>query len=93
MASRRHFLGSYKDEAQGVFEEGQQLYREQRFSEAGERWGQAALLQHGPSHAHVSNMKYFGRQGVAQDWKRALEFASYGAALGCAHSKGMLGDC
>jgi hypothetical protein len=34
MASRRHFLGSYKDEAEGVFEEGQQLYGEQRFSEA-----------------------------------------------------------
>jgi hypothetical protein len=25
MASRRHFLGSYKDEAKGVFEEGQRL--------------------------------------------------------------------
>jgi hypothetical protein len=60
MASRRHFLGSYKDEAEGVFEEGQRLYRyyygEQRFSEAAERWGRAALLQHAPSHAHVSDM-------------------------------------
>jgi TPR repeat protein len=93
MASRRHFLGSYKDEAEGVFEEGQRLYGEQRFSEAAERWGRAALLQHAPSHAHVSNMLYYGRPDVAKDEKRAFEFASYGAALGCAHSKGMLGDC
>jgi hypothetical protein len=39
IASRRHYLGSNKDEAEGVFEEGQRLYGEQRFSEAGERWG------------------------------------------------------
>jgi hypothetical protein len=93
MASRRHFLGSCKDEAEGVFEEGQRLYGEQRFSEAGERWGRAALLQHGPSHAHVSDMLFDGRAGVAEDVKRAFAFASYGAALGCAHSKGMLGLC
>jgi hypothetical protein len=91
MASRRHFLGSCKDEAEGVFEEGQRLYGEQRFSEAGERWGRAALLQHGPSHAHVSDMLFDGRAGVAKDVKRAFAFASYGAALGCVHSKGMLG--
>jgi TPR repeat protein len=93
MASRRHFLGSYKDEAEGVFEEGQRLYGERRFSEAAERWGRAALLQHAPSHAHVSDMLIEGRAGVAEDWKRAFAFASYGAALGCAHSKGALGCC
>jgi hypothetical protein len=93
MASRRHFLGSNKDEAEGVFEEGQRLYGEQRFSEAAERWGRAALLQHGPSHAHLSNMLIDGRAGVAKDVKRAFAFASYGAALGCAHSKGALGRC
>jgi TPR repeat protein len=108
MASRRHFLGSYKDEAEGVFEEGQRLYGEQRFSEAAERWGRTALLQHGPSHAHVSDMLIdgrpgvavdykrayaFARAGVAKDEKRAFVFASAGAALGCAHSKGVLGLC
>jgi hypothetical protein len=76
-----------------VFEEGQRLYGEQRFSEAGERWGRAALLQHGPSHAHVSDMLMDGRAGVAKDEKRAFAFASAGAALGCAHSKGALGRC
>jgi TPR repeat protein len=91
MASRRHFLGSYKDEAEGVFEEGQRLYGEQRFSEAAERWGRAALLQHAPSHAHLSDMLIDGRAGVAKDVKRALAFASAGAALDCAHSKGALG--
>jgi hypothetical protein len=93
IASRRHFLGSYKDEAEGVFEEGQRLYGEQRFSEAAERWGRAALLQHAPSHAHVSSMLFEGRAGVAVDVKRAFAFASAGAALGCTHSKGALGRC
>jgi hypothetical protein len=93
IASRRHFLGSKLNEAEGVFEEGQRLYVEQRFSEAAERWGRAALLQHGPSHAQVSSMLFTGRPGVAKDEKRAFAFASAGAALGCAHSKGALGRC
>ena len=37
MASRRHFLGTNKDEAEDLFEKGQRLYGEQRFSEAAER--------------------------------------------------------
>jgi TPR repeat protein len=76
-----------------VFEEGQRLYGEQRFSEAAERWGRAALLQHAPSHAHLSNVLISGRPGVAKDLKRAFAFAAAGAALGCAHSKGELGRC
>jgi hypothetical protein len=93
IASRRHFLGSKLHQAEGVFEEGQQLYGEQRFSEAAERWGRAALLQHGPSHAHLSDMLIYGRVGVAKDLKRAFALAAAGAALGCAHSKGALGRC
>jgi hypothetical protein len=93
IASRRQFLGSKLKEAEGVFEEGQRLYGEQRFSEAAECWGRAALLQHAPSHAHVSSMLFEGRAGVAVDEKRAFAFASAGAALGCAHSKGALGRC
>ncbi len=93
IASRRHFLGSHKDEAEGVFEEGQRLYGEQRFSEAEERWGRAALLQHAPSHAHLSDMLIHGRAGVAKNFKRGFAFAMAGAALGCAHSKGVLGRC
>jgi hypothetical protein len=76
-----------------LFQEGQQLFGEQRFSEAAERWGQAALLQHGPSLAHLSSMLFEGRPGVAKDEKRAFQFASAGAALGCANSKGALGRC
>jgi TPR repeat protein len=34
-----------------------------------------------------------GRADVAKDEQRAFEFASGGAALGCAHSKGALGRC
>ena len=44
IASRRHFLGSSKNEAEGLFEEGQRLYGEERYSDAAQRWGQAALL-------------------------------------------------
>jgi hypothetical protein len=93
IASRCHFLGSKLNEAEGVFEEGQRLYGEQRFSEAAERWGRAALLQHAPSHAHLSDMLIDGRAGVAVDEKRGFELAAAGAALGCAHSKGALGCC
>jgi TPR repeat protein len=86
--SRNHSIGS-----EGLFEEGQRLYREQRFSEAAERWGRAALLQHAPSHAHAANMLCYGRPGLPKDLKRAFQFMSAGAALGCAHSKGLLGRC
>ena len=93
IASRRHFLGSSKNEAEGLFEEGQRLYGEQRYSDAAQRWGQAALLQHAPSHAFLSDMLSDGRPGVGKDGKRAFELAAAGAALGCAHSKGALGVC
>jgi hypothetical protein len=93
MASRRHFLGSNKDGAEGVFEEGQRLYGEQRFSEAAERWGRAALLQHGPSHARMSCLLIEGRPGVDVDQQCSFAFASAGTALGCMHSRGALGDC
>ena len=79
--------------AEAVFQEGQRLYGEQRFNEAAERWGRAALQQHAPSHAHLSDMLIAGRPGVAKDEKRAFDLAGAGAALGCAHSKGTLGRC
>jgi TPR repeat protein len=79
--------------AEAVFQERQRLYGEQRFSEAAERWGWAALLQHGPSHAHLSDMLIYDRPGVAKVLKRGFELAKAGAALGCAHSKGVLGLC
>ncbi len=78
---------------ESLFQEGQQLCQEQCFSEAAERWGRAALLQHGPSLAHLSDMLVEGRAGVTMDKKRAFELATAGAALGCAHSKGALGRC
>jgi hypothetical protein len=78
MASRRHFLGSNKDEAEGVFEEGQRLHGEQRFSEAAERWGRAALLRHAPSHAHLSNVLILGRPGVAKTRSKRLSWLRLG---------------
>jgi TPR repeat protein len=85
--------GAAAASAEAVFQEGQRLYGEQRFSEAAERWGRAALQQHAPSHAHLSDMLMEGRPGVAVDEERAFELATAGAALGCAHSKGALGRC
>jgi TPR repeat protein len=92
VVSRRHFLGS-KNLADGLFQEGQRLYEQQRFSDAAKSWGQAALLQHASSHAFLSHMLFYGRQHVPSDVKRAFELAAAGAAMGCAHSKGALGHC
>jgi TPR repeat protein len=85
--------GDAAAQGEALFQEGQRLYGEQRFSEAAERWGRAALLRHAPSHAHLSDMLIIGRAGVAVDRKRGFKLAKAGAALGCAHSKGALGRC
>jgi hypothetical protein len=90
--SRKHFLVS-KNAAETLFQEGHRLYGEQCFSEAVKSWGQAALLRHGLSHAWLSNILFDGRKEVLKDVKRASEFASAGAELGCAHSKGALAYC
>ena len=73
--SRRHFLVS-KNAAETLFEKGQRLYGEQRYREAAESWGQAALLQHAPSHAVASSLLFRGRADLPMDERRAYEFAS-----------------
>jgi TPR repeat protein len=90
--SRRHFLVS-KNAAETLFQLGQRLYGEQRYMEAAKSWGQAALLRHAPAHAFASSLLFDGRADVAKDEQRAFGFASGGAALGCARSKGALGRC
>jgi TPR repeat protein len=90
--SRHHFLVS-KNFTETLFQKGQRLYGEQLYREAAESWGQAALLQHAPSHVFLSSLLFEGRVDVAKDVQRAFEFASCGAALDCAHSKGALGRC
>lgn len=89
--SRRHFLVS-KD-LKGLFQEGQRLCEQQRFSEAAEILGKTAILQHAASHAYLSNMLIEGRPGVHKNHILAFQLASAGAALGCAHSKGVLSRC
>jgi hypothetical protein len=91
--SRRHFLWSKKKQLEHLFEEGRQLHKSMRFSEAAKIWGQAAMLKHGPSHAFLSDMLSFGRGDVPGDGWRMIQFATAGAALGCGHSKGALGRC
>ena len=93
IVTRRHFLGSEKNQGERLFEQGLRLYGEQRFSESAKSWGQAALLRHGPSHAHLSNMMFEGREGVPRRLNRASRLASAGVVLGCVHSKGALGRC
>ena len=86
-------LGANKYHAESLFQEGRQLCAEQRFSDADKIWSQAALLNHGPSHAFLSEMLFYGRPHVVRDRKRAYELASAGVVLGCEHSKGALADC
>jgi hypothetical protein len=95
VVSRRHFLVSkhLSHPADGVLQEGQRLYEQQRFSDAAKSWGQAAPLQHAASHALLSTMLFEGRPDVPMDEKRAFELAAAGAGMGCAHSKGALGRC
>jgi len=57
VVSRRHFFFS-KNRTDGCLQEGQQLYEQQRFSDAAKSWRQAALLQHAASHAFLSDMLY-----------------------------------
>jgi hypothetical protein len=85
--SRRHFLVS-KNAAETLFQEGQRLYGEQRYREAAESWGQAALLQHAPSHAFLSSLLFEGRADVAQDVQRAFEFASWWGGVGLRAQQG-----
>jgi hypothetical protein len=60
VVSRRHFLVS-KNAAENLFHEGQRLHGEQRYREAAKSWGQAALLQHAPSHAFALSLLLDGR--------------------------------
>jgi TPR repeat protein len=92
IVSQRHFLVA-RDRAESLFRDGLRLHGEQRYSEAARCWGQAALLLHGPSHAFLSSMLIEGRRDVIVDENLALKLARAGEALGCAHSKGMLGRC
>jgi TPR repeat protein len=92
VVSQRHFLVS-KNLVPSLFDEGQRLCEQQRFSDAAKSWAQAALLQHAASHAFLSDMLLEGSPDVPTDEKRAFELAAAGAAMGCAHSKGALGRC
>ncbi len=54
--SRRNYWGHYPNHAEDLFESGSQMNNQQNYSTAFQMWAQAALLQHGPSHAYA-----FGR--------------------------------
>ena len=90
--SQRHFLVS-RDRAERLYREGQQLHAQQRYGDAARSWAQAALLQHAPSHAYLSNMLIEGRHDVMMDDTMALKVAQAGAAQGCPHSNGVLARC
>jgi len=90
--SRRHFLGRFKNQQECLFQEGHKLYGEEHYVEAAKRWGQAALLEHMASHAYLSTMLFDGKPGLPMNKERAFELATHGARMGCAHSKGALGN-
>jgi TPR repeat protein len=89
---RQHFQVT-RIHAQTLFLQGEHFYKQQLFSDAAKSWGQATMLQHGASHAFLATMMYEGRQGVRKKKVLVFEVASAGAALGCPHSKGVLGCC
>ena len=66
---------------------------------AGQYAAAAALLQqatcrgHLPSCADLADMLLWGREGVAQDHKRAFELVEEGARLGCHHCQGVMACC
>jgi hypothetical protein len=66
---------------------------------AGDCAAAAALLQqavdlgHLPSRADLADMLIDGREGVAQDSKRAFELAEEGTRLGCHHCQGVKARC
>jgi hypothetical protein len=70
--------------AEAVFQEGQRLYGEQRFSEAAERWGRAALL--------VGACYEDGCGGVAQDYAEAVRLYRLAAEQGHADAQFFLGS-
>jgi hypothetical protein len=86
--SQRHIVGSRKNQAESLHQDGWRLYGTQRFVLAAHAWAQSALLQHRHSHARLSSLLLEGREGVTRDFKRAFALAERGAALGCPHSKG-----
>jgi hypothetical protein len=81
VVSRRHFL-VLKNLADGLFQEGQRLYEQQRYSDAAKSWGQAALLQHAASHAFLSDMLFDCRPDVPFSWITAIECKRVGFSWG-----------
>jgi serine/threonine protein kinase len=59
-------------QAENLFQEGQRLSDQQRFSDAALSWGQASLLKHAASHAFLSNMLFDGRPDLPKDERRAF---------------------
>jgi hypothetical protein len=96
--SRFHFIGRWSKHAECLFHKGLQLRSELRFYEAAQSWAMAAMLQHPPSHAFLSDLmcggyKFNRGYYVPRDHQKAFELVSAGAAMGCTHSKGLLGSC
>ena len=66
---------------------------------AGDFAAAAALLQqavglgHVLSRADLADMLIYGREGVAEDRKRAFELVQEGTRLGCCHSQGVMARC
>jgi hypothetical protein len=101
-----HFVGLKNQTPELLFQDGQRLDDEKRFCDAARRWGIAALLNHGATHAMLASVLLDQRGDVfklvhhsAQGQRSshvfdcAFHLAYLGERLGCVHSKGVLGRC
>ena len=77
--------------AVSFFQEGNRLYGEKRYFDAAQSWKNATVLGHNASHAFLSDMLFDGRPGLPQNLQQSFQLAQAGAALGCIHSKAILG--
>jgi TPR repeat protein len=88
-----HVSFSAAGQADRLFRLGQLMYGDQEFGCSANNWIKAARLKHGESHACLADMLIEGRNCVAKNEAKAFSLAAAGAALGCPHSKGVLGRC
>ncbi len=64
-----------------------------QYAAAAAQLQRAIDLGHLPSRAIKAWLLIYGREGVAQDWKRGFELVKEGARLGCHHCQGVMAKC
>ena len=81
------------DQADYLFQKGNEFKDKQLYSRAAESWAQAILFKHKASHAFLSTSLIDGTLDVPTDGNLAFMLASIGTDLGCADSQGVFARC